>query len=280
MSRGSDTPSAQTRSGKALASLILGLLSFCIPIVPGFIGLILGLLGLKDVRASGGQITGSGMALGGIVASLVGSLVSCLGCGFGGYRAYDAFNSARERVIITNNLRQIGIAVHSYDRNMWLPRNIKSPNGQALLSWRVAILPHLEQDSLYRQFDLTQPWDSRVTSRCWTDAAGLRGAPTQFVPGRTNTTPYRGFAGPGASSRIFRLVESPSASMNVLDGTSNTILSSKQASRCPGPSRTIFPLGQTPSEAGRLQAWRVLRRSPMVRSTTSRTQPGKRTSRR
>lgn len=226
MSRGSDRPAVPSSSGKALASLILGLLSFCIPVVPGLIGVILGLLGLKDVKASGGMVTGGGMAIGGIAASLIGSLVSCLGCGYSGYRFYDSFSTARDRMMITNNLKQIGLAVHNYhDSTMHFPSNIKGPNGQALLSWRVAILPYIEQGSLYSQFDLTQPWDSPRNKALLNQMPRIYAArPLEYVPGQTTTTPYRGFAGPGA---IFEDIPSggkPIGIMNVTDGTSNTIL--------------------------------------------------------
>src|SRR5205823_10918869 len=32
--------------------------------------------------------------------------------------------------------------------------------GKPLLSWRVHLLPFLEQDNLYKQFHLDEPWDS------------------------------------------------------------------------------------------------------------------------
>ena len=34
------------------------------------------------------------------------------------------------------------------------------PDGTPLLSWRVLILPYIEQDDLYREFRLDEPWDS------------------------------------------------------------------------------------------------------------------------
>jgi hypothetical protein len=32
--------------------------------------------------------------------------------------------------------------------------------GKPLLSWRVAVLPYIEEDALYREFHLDEPWDS------------------------------------------------------------------------------------------------------------------------
>ncbi|MCI0699689.1 MAG: DUF1559 domain-containing protein, partial [Planctomycetia bacterium] len=37
---------------------------------------------------------------------------------------------------------------------------LKLPNEKPLLSWRVAILPYIEQDNLYKQFKMNEPWDS------------------------------------------------------------------------------------------------------------------------
>lgn len=61
-----------------------------------------------------------------------------------------------------NNLRMIGLALHSYhDAHKTFPANAKvSADGKPLLSWRVQILPFLDQQDLYKQFHLDEPWDS------------------------------------------------------------------------------------------------------------------------
>jgi Protein of unknown function (DUF1559) len=38
--------------------------------------------------------------------------------------------------------------------------DIRDKNGKPLLSWRVAVLPHIEQDNIYKQFHLDEAWDS------------------------------------------------------------------------------------------------------------------------
>jgi hypothetical protein len=60
------------------------------------------------------------------------------------------------------NLRQIYLAIDVYHEIYGrLPsRAIISKDGKPLLSWRVAILPFVENDSLYQQFHLEEPWDS------------------------------------------------------------------------------------------------------------------------
>src|SRR5947209_5856729 len=62
----------------------------------------------------------------------------------------------------SNNLKQIVIAFHNYAsaNNNALPNNLYTKDGKALLSWRVVILPYIEQEALYKQFKLDEPWDS------------------------------------------------------------------------------------------------------------------------
>jgi hypothetical protein len=61
-----------------------------------------------------------------------------------------------------NNMKYIGLAMHSYhDAKKHFPAAaIYSPDGKPLLSWRVMVLPWLDQHKLYDQFHLDEPWDS------------------------------------------------------------------------------------------------------------------------
>lgn len=45
------------------------------------------------------------------------------------------------------------------------PAWIADENGKPLLSWRVLILPYLDGQTLYDQFDLTEPWDGPNNSK-------------------------------------------------------------------------------------------------------------------
>ncbi|HYV36324.1 MAG TPA: TIGR03067 domain-containing protein [Gemmataceae bacterium] len=68
-----------------------------------------------------------------------------------------------DRRVSANNLRQIGMAMHIYhDSYKGFPAHaIYSKDGKTpLLSWRVAILPFIEEGVLYDQFKLDEPWDS------------------------------------------------------------------------------------------------------------------------
>ncbi|WP_254508759.1 DUF1559 family PulG-like putative transporter [Anatilimnocola floriformis] len=61
-----------------------------------------------------------------------------------------------------NNLKQIALAMHNYaDANGKFPGAASlSKDGKPLLSWRVHILPFVEQEALFKEFHLDEPWDS------------------------------------------------------------------------------------------------------------------------
>ncbi|MBU6294275.1 MAG: DUF1559 domain-containing protein [Planctomycetes bacterium] len=61
-----------------------------------------------------------------------------------------------------NNMKQLLLAMHVHHdaKNSFPAPAIVSSEGKPLLSWRVAVLPYLEQEDLYRKFKLDEPWDS------------------------------------------------------------------------------------------------------------------------
>lgn len=80
-------------------------------------------------------------------------------------KANNVINSVRGAVYRTetlNNLKQIGVALHGYEaaRQRFPGSTTSTQPGQVGLSWRVAILPFLEEKSLYDQFKMNEPWDS------------------------------------------------------------------------------------------------------------------------
>jgi len=99
---------------------------------------------------------------------------------------------------------------------------------KALLSWRVALLPYLQENELYHQFKLDEPWDSPHNK------ALLKKMPKVFAPPGVKTpepysTFYQVFVGPHAAfekHRGLRIVD-------FLDGTSNTILIAEAGSAVP-----------------------------------------------
>ncbi len=152
-------------SGKAVASLILGILSLFCNVLAGLPALILALLAMRDVGRSRGRLSGQGLAIAGIVTACVCTLFSCLifvpiSVGLL-LPAVQKVREAASRAASMNNLKVMVLAMQNYhDANHHLPAAaICDRNGKPLLSWRVAILPYIEQEQLYRQFKLDEPWD-------------------------------------------------------------------------------------------------------------------------
>jgi prepilin-type processing-associated H-X9-DG protein len=119
-----------------------------------------------------------------------------------------------------NNLKQMAIAMHNYhDVNRHFPPQANySEDGKPLLSWRVAILPYIEEDALYKQFKLDQPWDSPHNKKL------LARMPKVYAPVRgkakENHTFYQVFTGKGT------VFPGPKGTriQDITDGTSNTVM--------------------------------------------------------
>lgn len=118
-----------------------------------------------------------------------------------------------------NNLKQIGLAIHNYHdaNNAFPPAAIVDKKGKPLLSWRVAILPYIEQDNLYRQFKLDEPWDSEHNLKISQTNIKTYMLPNMKYdkPGQTN---YRVFYNNGA---MFDWIKG-NGFASVTDGLSNT----------------------------------------------------------
>lgn len=118
-----------------------------------------------------------------------------------------------------NNMGQIGLALHSYHDAFGKlpPAVVHDKEGRPLYSWRVLILPFIEEGSLYSKFHLDEPWDSphnqtlsKKTPRYYRPPFG------ELDPGLTY---YKVLIGPGTA------FERPGLTWNDFpDGPENTIL--------------------------------------------------------
>jgi len=104
------------------------------------------------------------------------------------------------RSISENNLKSIGQGVRNYEAtNRYLPCGVAGPDRKVGLSWRVAILPFIEEEKLYKEFKLDEPWDSennkKLIAKMPEIYAPPRGAKAKVANGLTY---YRSFSGGGA----------------------------------------------------------------------------------
>jgi len=131
-------------------------------------------------------------------------------------------DGAKANAASTNNLKQIALAVINYadEHKGLLPADVTDKDGKPILSWRVQVLPYLDQSELHKQFKFDQPWDSDTNKKL------LAKMPKVFVSPRvkvkaTGHTVYQGFAGPGALFEPGKQLLFPAS---IPDGTSNTIM--------------------------------------------------------
>ncbi|MGL6196035.1 MAG: DUF1559 domain-containing protein [Thermoguttaceae bacterium] len=70
--------------------------------------------------------------------------------------------AAMQRSKCSNNLKQISLAFHNYHdtHNAIPPAYTTDKDGKPLHSWRVLILPFIEEQALYSKIRLDEPWDS------------------------------------------------------------------------------------------------------------------------
>jgi hypothetical protein len=137
--------------------------------------------------------------------------------------AYAALESSRmEKRML--QFRNVSLAMLNYEnaKKTYPPAAIHDNGGRALLSWRVAILPYLDQMELYKQFRLDEPWDSPHNRNLIDRMPDIYTDPDPALQKRIGAgkTTYQV---PVASETIFHQREG-TLIRDVTDGTSKTIL--------------------------------------------------------
>ena len=130
----------------------------------------------------------------------------------------------------------MGLAMHNFHStfNNFPPAVVFGPDGKPWHSWRVLILPYVEEAGIYNQYDFSQPWDSPKnralidkmpsvyrdplngeTTGSDTHYAALVGEGTLFSPKGSTIKVANGTASDG----LFK----GRSMAEITDGTSNTI---------------------------------------------------------
>ena len=127
------------------------------------------------------------------------------------------------RIRSIKNLEQIGLALINHadsDANSLLPAvAIYDKDDKALLSWRVTLLPYLDQKKLYDEFKLDEAWDSAHNKKLLAKMPKIYACPVGAA--KANHTFYQVFVGKAAGFEGKKGLRFPAA---FTDGTSNTIL--------------------------------------------------------
>jgi hypothetical protein len=127
-----------------------------------------------------------------------------------------------QRARSVNNLKQIGLAFHNYADSMkHLPPPVLygGSTGKVPYSWRVALLPYLECQELYNQYNFDEPWDGPNNRKLVDKMPAVYGYPSEGGTSQSDTA-YFVFTGP---ETMLGKGDKPSFA-DIHDGTSNTLL--------------------------------------------------------
>jgi RNA polymerase sigma factor (sigma-70 family) len=168
--------------------------------------------------------------------------------------AIPKIRTAADRARSSNNLKELALAMQTYAdaHGGGLPAAaVYDKDGKPLLSWRVLILPQLNQERLFNEFHLDEPWDGDHNKKL------LEKMPTVFASSdekafKNHETYYQGFVGKGAG---FEGTKGLSFPRDFVDGTSNTILfvEAKKAVPWTKPEDIPFDAGKLLPKLGGLE---------------------------
>ena len=128
--------------------------------------------------------------------------------------------AAARRSQCKNNLKAIGLALQVYhDRySAFPPAYIPDENGKPMHSWRVLILPFVDEQALYDQYKMSESWDSPANRHVLENMPDVFRCPSDASEGTTTN-----YAAPFGPNCVFRGAE-PVRLRDIIDGTSNTIV--------------------------------------------------------
>lgn len=133
---------------------------------------------------------------------------------------FQSGRAVRRQRACKSNLKQIGLALHSY-YDQWQcfpPAYLAGENGRPTHSWRVLILPHLGEQTLYERYRFDEPWNSPDNLAVAKEMPSVFRCPDDWQAGPSDTS-YAMLVGPGAFSEG----ATPTTIEDITDGVDNTI---------------------------------------------------------
>lgn len=95
-----------------------------------------------------------------IIMIVIGMFLPAVGRGRYGYVVHS-------RMSHQNAMRQVCLALHNYvsANGHFPPAYIADENGKPMHSWRVLLLPYLEEEAIFDQYDFDEPWNGPNNSK-------------------------------------------------------------------------------------------------------------------
>lgn len=131
-----------------------------------------------------------------------------------------------------NQFKQIALGMLNYEsaRSSYPPAASHDADGKPLLSWRVLILPFVEQGELYKKFHLDEPWDSEHNRKLIAEMPDIYLEPNRAARRAIGGEGFTTYVVPTGEAMVFAGAEGTKL-RDVTDGTSNTILALAVAPR-------------------------------------------------
>jgi prepilin-type processing-associated H-X9-DG protein len=159
------------------------------------------------------------------IVVMIAGLIVGLGTGAVLYPSHSVARPAARRTVCKNNLKQIGLAMHNYhDVYQFYPMATYSGEGRMPeRSWRVTVLPFLDQAPLYQKYDQNVAWDAApnvALQKTVIPSYDCPGRPTKFDQQQRFLAAYSAVTGTGAvfENNRFR------SDSSITDGISNTLM--------------------------------------------------------
>lgn len=130
------------------------------------------------------------------------------------------------RMQTVNNLKQLALGMHNFHETYksFPGRHTVDEQGRPLLSWRVALLPFVDQIELYRSFKLDEPWDSEHNRRLIEKMPSVFKVMSDEAPNDELPAGHSRIRLPALAGSMWHGDGPPRTIRDVTDGTSNTIM--------------------------------------------------------
>lgn len=122
-------------------------------------------------------------------------------------------------------LKDIGLAMHNYHDTYdeFPPAYTVDKHGKPLLSWRVLLLPFMEEEELYEKFHLDEPWSSAANRELISQMPEIYTSPFFRDSRKEGKTPYLAIVDEHDGHTVL-LPKKSCSFKDIIDGSSNSAI--------------------------------------------------------